>query len=198
MFALGTSLAMLICLSASASSLATTTVDGQLRGQRDATNNGAPTPALQENQSPQQSSRRNGYRSAAASTLGNSNSRGSGDIVSIADGCPGNGSLDATYNGSTIHMTATGLPSQVFSVFVYGPPLGAPIPFYDGTICTHWGLYQRSIVSLTSVSGITAFDGVIQPNAGDGQVLSVQCMYRSPTETYGGNLTDGILVTFEP
>jgi len=123
--------------------------------------------------------------------------RAAREIIGINTGCPGTGLLTATYSGSEIQMTASSLPSQVFSLFVYGPPAANPIPFYDGTLCAHWGFLQRSHVSATSVAGVTQYLGLIQPNAG-ADVLSVQCIYRFPTGYYGGNLTNSLLVSFEP
>lgn len=123
--------------------------------------------------------------------------RTSRDIIDVSTGCPGNGLLTATYTNADIQMIASGLPPQVFSLFVYGPPAVNPIPFYDGTLCAHWGFLQRSHVSATSVDGITQFSGVIQPNAG-ANVLSVQCMYRFPSGYYGGNLTNSLVVSFAP
>jgi hypothetical protein len=121
------------------------------------------------------------------------------DIAAIDGGCPGTGLLEATFNGPDIHLIASQLPDTVFSLFVYGPPVGQPFPFYDGFLCAHWGFLQRSAVSATSVGGVTSFDGIVQPNLGD-DVVSVQCIYRTPTGTgtYGGNLTNGLLVSFEP
>jgi hypothetical protein len=123
--------------------------------------------------------------------------RGGGpqSIVRIDAGCPGTGDLDATFRGPVIRLVASQLPGQVRSFFVYGPPAGQPVPFYDGLLCANFGRLLLTPTSLTSLSGVTTFTGIMQPNPGQA-VLSVQCLYRNPMGTYGMNLTDALLVQF--
>lgn len=119
------------------------------------------------------------------------------NILSITSGCPGTGLLDGTFSGSDVYLTASGLPPQVFSLFVYGTPIANPVPFYDGMLCVPWGRMRTSSIQRTSLAGEAIFDDPMQPGL-HSNVLSVQCMYRDLTGLYGGNLTDGCLVTYEP
>jgi len=133
---------------------------------------------------------------ASVVALGGS-SRSQQDILSITMGCAGTGDLAATANGPDIDLIATSIPANVYSVFFYGPPIGNPVPFYDGYLCAHWGFLQRTPVTLTSAAGSTEYAGLMQPNAGS-DTISVQCMYRDPAGFFGGNLTNGLIVSFEP
>ena len=164
MFAVGTSIVVAIGLSALAS--ISTTIGGD-------NSSNSPLPLVSEDGTAAlvgQSKRiprfirtdRDLQAVAAAIALGSS-SRSMQDILSIGSGCPGTGVLTATGNGPNIDLIASGLPSRVYSVFVYGPPLGNPVPFYDGQLCAAWGQLRRMCVRLTSMAGSAQY---ISPTRG--------------------------------
>jgi len=118
-------------------------------------------------------------------------------IISIVAGCqqpiPG-ATLTGTFEGDTIHLVAENATPNEFACYIYGPPIN-PVPFYGGTLCSAWGQLRHTPIGLTDSLGGFSWTGELE---GTAPVVTVQLIYRTPGIGFGGDLSDGVVVTREP
>jgi len=117
-------------------------------------------------------------------------------ILSITPGCdqstPG-AILTATHDNDVVHLTVDNATPNEFGLFIWNPPLGEPVPFYNNKLCCSWGNVQHTHTALTNEFGHAEYNGPLNSNF---PVLSVQYMYRTPAFGYGGNLSNGLIITY--
>jgi len=127
---------------------------------------------------------------------------GSGDVLSVVPGCDttpnsvGPGAvLTATYSGPTLTLSVTGAPPNTFSLFIYSPPIN-PIPFYNGTLCGSWPDLRHTEVLMNNEFGECTWEGEMEVPGYTS--YNVQHLSRDPNVGFGGDLSNGLIVTVSP
>jgi len=99
--------------------------------------------------------------------------------------------LEGTVDVNTLHLHVSGAIPDTFGTFIYGAPIANPVPFYDGRLCSAWWSLRRTPIAITTLGGEAWFDGELDSMG----TSVVQYFYRDTIAEYGGNLSNGLVVS---